>query len=127
MVILFIVSRLLGFAVGTIVCLGACAWAGVVIGATLGLLVGFLIGMLLQEFGEIAIRLRMKFLDTANLRARLERDQCLSHLIIAELVSRGDPVEPFRDQVETLIRSNSFFQRSSGKQCRKKWFRDMTP
>ena len=71
--------------------------------------------------------LRMKFSDTASLRARLERDQCLSHLIIAELVSRGDPVEPFRDQAETLIRSNSFFQRSSGKQCRKKWFRDLTP
>ena len=83
--------------------------------------------MLFQEFGEIAIRLRMKFSHTTVLRARLERDQCLSHLIIAELVSRGDPVDQFRDQVEALIRSNSFFLRGSGKQCRKKWFPDMTP
>jgi len=127
MVIIFVVSRLLGFAVGALVCLGACVWAGVVIGATLGLSVGYLVGMLLQEFGEIAIRLRMKFSDTASLRARLERDQCLSHLIITELVSRGDPVEQFRGQVEVLIRSNSFFRRSSGKQCRKKWFPDMNP
>ncbi len=125
MAIVFIVSRLLGFAVGVLICLGACVWAGVVIGATLGISVGYLAGALLQEFGLIGIRLRLKFLDTAILRARLVRDDCLSHLLITELVSRGEPVEQFRTHVEALVRSDSVFRRSSGKECQKKWFPDM--
>jgi hypothetical protein len=92
MVIIFHLSRLLGLAVGVLICLGACAWAGVVIGATLGISVGYLVGALLHEFTLIGIRLGMKFCDTTKLKARLERDHCLSHLIIGELVSRGEAV-----------------------------------
>jgi hypothetical protein len=127
MLIIFQLSRLLGLAVGALVCLGAFAWAGVVIGATLGISVGYLVGALLHEFALIGILLGMKWSDTMKLKARLERDYCLSHLIIAELVSRGEPVEQFRGLVEGLLRSDSAFRRSYGKMNRHKWFPDMKP
>ena len=72
-------------------------------------------------------RLGLKWSDTTKLQARLERDCCLSHWIIAELASRGEPVEQFRDYVESLLRSNSFIRRSCGKMIRRKWFPDMKP
>jgi hypothetical protein len=97
----------------------------VLIGATLGISVGCLAGALLHEFALIGMRLGMKWSDTTKLKSRLERDYCLSHLIIAELVSRGEPVQQFRGHVEALVRSNSASRRSCGKECRKKWFPNM--
>ena len=64
--IIFHLSRLLGLAVGALVCLGACAWAGVVIGATLGISVGYLVGAPFHEFALIGIRLGMKWSDASR-------------------------------------------------------------
>lgn len=127
MILIFHLSRLLGFVVGALICLGACAWAGVVIGVTLGISVGYLVGALLYEFGLIGIRLGLKWSDTTKLKGRLERDHRLSHLIIAEMVSRGEPVEQFRGHVEALIRSDSASLRRCGKACQRAWFPNRTP
>jgi len=131
MVFMLHLSRLLGLvlglAAGAVIGLGASAWAGVVIGAILGVSVGFLAGALVPEFARILIRLVLKWSDGTRLRARLEHKHCLSHLIITELVSRGEPVEQFRGYVESLIRSDSAARRSCGKMSRRKWFPDMKP
>jgi hypothetical protein len=129
--IIFLLSRilgvLLGLAVGAVIAVGASAGAGVFIGVILAISVGFLVGSLPHEIALVLIRLVFKWRDKNKLRAQLESDYWLSHLIIAELVSRGEPVEQFRGYVESLLRSDSAFRRSYGKMNRRKWFPDMKP
>jgi hypothetical protein len=106
---------------------GASAGAGVVTGVILAICVGFLVGNLPHEIALVLIRLVFKWRDKNKLRAQLESDYWLSYLIIAELVSRGEPVEQFRGYVESLLRLDSAFRRSYGKVNRRKWFPDMKP
>jgi hypothetical protein len=126
MVIIFQLSRLLGvvvgLAVGGLVGFGASAWAGVPIGVVLGFSAGFLVGALVHEFAVIGIRLGLKCSNTTKLKARLGCDYCLSHLIIAELVNRGEPSEQFRGHVESLPTSASGPHRSIGKRLQRQWF-----
>jgi len=131
MTILFLVSRvvgaLVGVGLGLVIILFASAWAGIPISIALGVSVGCLFGLVPPEFVRHGIKFSLHWSETAGLKERLHREHGLAPLIIEELVSRGEPVEQFRDYVESLLRSNSFIRRRCGKECRKKWFPNMTP
>ena len=126
MTIIYLFSRVLGALVGVglglVILFFASAWAGIPIGIALGVSVGCLFGLVPPEFVRHGIKFSLRWSDTARLKERLRREHGLALLIIEQLVSRGEPVEQFRDYVESLLRSNSFIRRSCGKECRKKWF-----
>lgn len=129
MTFIFHLSRLLGVLLGAglglAVIFFASAWAGIPIGIALGVAAGYLFGLLPPELVRHGIKFSLRWSETARLKERLHQDHGLAPLLIEELVSRGEPVEQFRDYVESLLRSNSFFRRSCGKKCRKKWFPNM--
>ena len=131
MTFIFHLSRLLGVLLGAglglAVIFFASAAAGIPIGVILGVAVGYLFGLLPPECVRHGIKFSLRWSDTAGLKERLHREHGLAPLIIEELVSRGEPVEQFRDYVESLLKSNSFIRRSRGKECREKWFPTMTP
>jgi hypothetical protein len=129
--LLYLLSRvlgaLLGVGLGLVIILFASAWAGIPIGVILGVAVGCLFGLVPPEIVRHGIKFSLRWSETARLKERLHREPGLAPLIIEELVSSGEPVEQFRDHVESLLQSNSFIRRSAGKECRKKWFPAMTP
>ena len=131
MTIIYLLSRVLGALVGVglglVIIFFASAWAGIPIGIALGVSVGCLFGLVPPEFVRHGIKFALRWSETARLKERLHREHGLAPLIIEELVSRGEPVEQFRDYVESLLKSNSFIRRSRGKECREKWFPTMTP
>jgi len=131
MTIVYLLSRVLGALVGVglglVIIFFASAWAGVPIGIALGVSVGWLFGFLPPEIVRHGIRISLRWSETARLKERLHREHGLAPLIIEELVSRGEPIEQFRDYVESLLRSNSFIRRGGGKMIRRRWFPDMKP
>jgi len=131
MTIIYLLSRVLGALVGVglglVVIFIASAWAGIPIGVILGVAVGYLFGLLPPECVRHGIKFSLRWSDTARLKERLHRERGLAPIIIEELVSRGEPVEQFRDYVESLLRSNSFIRGSCGKECRRRWFPNMNP
>lgn len=131
MTILFLLSRalgaLFGVGLGLVVLFFASAWAGIPIGIALGVSVGCLFRLVPPEFVRHGIKFSLRWSGTAQLKERLHREHGLAPLIIEELVSRGEPIEHFRDYVESLLRSNSFIRRGRGKKIRRKWFPDMKP
>ena len=130
MTFIFHLSRvtgvLLGVGLGLVILFFASAAAGLPIGVILGVAVGYLFGLLPPECVRHGIKFSLRWSDPARLKESLHREHGLAAVIIEELVSRGEPVEQFRDYVESLLRSNSFIRRSCGKECRKKWFPNMT-
>jgi len=120
-------SALVGVGVGLIIIFFVSAWAGIPIGIALGVSVGFLFGLVPPELVRHGIKFSLRWSQTARLKERLHREHGLAPLIIEELVSRGEPIEHFRDYVESLLRSNSFIRRGCGKMIRRKWFPDMKP
>ncbi len=67
----------------------------------------------------------MKRSSNDNLRQRLESQYYASHMIIAELVTRGEPVEAFRDVVSQIASLNSDV-RLFGELNAKLWFPDLS-
>jgi len=122
-----VLGVLLGVSLGLAITFFACAWAGIPIGVILGVAAGYLFGLLPPECVRHGIKFTLRWSDTVDLKERLNRECGVAAIIIEELVSRGEPVEQFRDFVDALVRSNSAFRRSCGKQCRKKWFPSTTP
>ena len=116
---------LLGVAIGAVLILFASAWAGIPVGVALGGAVGCLAGLLPPELVRHGIKFSLRRTDTHRLRQRLRREHGLALLIIEELVSRGEPVGQFREEVESLLHSRSMNRRSIGRQIRRKWFPDM--
>jgi hypothetical protein len=120
-------GALVGIGVGLIIIFFASAWAGIPIGIALGVSVGCLFGLVPPEFVRHGIQFSLRWSETARLKERLRQEYGLAPLIIEELLSRGEPIEHFRDHVESLLRSNSFIRRGCGKMIRRKWFPDMKP
>jgi hypothetical protein len=131
MAFIFHLSRvtglLLGVGLGLAILFFASAAAGIPIGVILGVAAGYLFGLLLPECVRHGIKFSLRRSQTARLKERLHREHGLAPLIIEELVSRGEPIEHFRDYVESLLRSNSFIRRGCGKMIRRKWLPDMKP
>lgn len=126
---IFQVMQLLGVGVGLVLGLvighQEFGLTGAVIGAVTGVVCGYLLGALPYAIAGIWIRHDLKHCDTAELKARLDRQYAISHLIIAQLVRRGQPVEQFRAYVDSLRHSDSADRRRFGDLNHRIWFPEL--
>ena len=91
-------------------------WVGLVLGGVTGFFVGGVLGRLPYAIAGEILKRNLKRCDVATLRSRLDREYYISHLIIAQLLVRGEPIESFRDYVAGLRRSDSPDRRRFGEQ-----------
>jgi hypothetical protein len=99
--------------------------AGAIGGGFVGLLAGFVVGRLPWVIGWAWMRRDLKRSSAGDLRRRLESQYFVSHLIIAELVTRGEPVESFRDLVVRQLNSDSPDVRRFGEANAALWFPEL--
>jgi hypothetical protein len=102
-------------------------WLAVIVVTPLGFIVGAFIGNLPWVAVWAWVRYDFRRSGAAELKQRLEREYYLSHLLIAELVSRGEPVEQFRDYVVGLLRSDNSDEQRFGEASARIWFPDLLP
>ena len=95
---------------------------GGVLGSIAGVAAGLTIGRLPFFLSFWSLRLSLKRASVADLRSQLERRYFISHLIIAELVTRGEPVESFRSIVEQQLASQSTDVQRFGRANAQVWF-----
>jgi hypothetical protein len=98
---------------------------GGILGSTVGIAVGWIAGRLPFVVSFWWLRRSLKRASVANLRSRLEREYFISHLIIAELVTRGEPVESFRLTVEHQLASQSADVQRFGQTNAQLWFPEL--
>jgi hypothetical protein len=96
-------------------------WVGLVLGGVAGFFVGSVLGRLPYAISSELLKRNLKRCDVPTLRSRLEREYYISHLIIAQLLIRGEPIESFRDYVAGLRRSHSPDRRRFGEQLLRIW------
>jgi len=111
MLTIFHILQLAGTVAGAVVGfrLGASVGGtvGGIIGSVAGIVVGWVIGRLPFALTMWSLNRSFKRASVADLRLRLEKEYFISHLIIAELVTRGEPVESFRTVVAHQLASSS--------------------
>lgn len=100
-------------------------WRGAIIGSLLGALIGIFIGNLPFFVGTWYLWINLKLSDSSKLKNRLETDFFISHLIIAELVIRGEDTEQFKDYVLNLLQSEYSNQRRFGWHNLNIWFPEL--
>lgn len=103
-----------GFAVGVILGYGWFGWLGGVLGGAVGYFAGCIPGRVPLAISSAMLKRDLKRCDVVTLRTRLAREYYISHLIIAELVVRGEPIESFRDHISDLLCSASSDRRRFG-------------
>jgi hypothetical protein len=96
--------------------------AAALLGAILGVSVGWFLGRLPFYFTLRSLLRALKGAASPELRSRLDREYFISHLIIAELISRGESVESFRSVVVSQLRSPSADVRRFGTANASVWF-----
>ncbi len=103
----------------------AFAWPGALVGALLGGLAGLLVGDLPWMASWAWMRYDLKRSSVPRLKQRLQREYFVAHLLIGELVSRGEPLEQFRAHVAALMRSGDAPERHFGEAAARLWFPDL--
>jgi hypothetical protein len=98
---------------------------GAIIGTPLGLYLGNFVGQIPWLLTWKLMRRDLKRSPTEALRARVDENPFISHLAIAELVIRGEPVEDFRPAVVRQLQSSSPLVRHFGEANAKLWFPDL--
>ena len=98
---------------------------GGVLGSIAGIAVGWTVGRLPFVVSLWSLRRSFNRASVADLRSRLEREYFISHLIIAELVTRGEPVESFRSVVEHQLASQSADVQRFGRANAQVWFPEL--
>lgn len=99
--------------------------AGAAIGTMAGLAVGTIIGRLPWTLVATYMRWDLKRSNVEKLRTRVDREPFISHLLIAELVSRGESSDSFRTTVIKQLQSPSPLEREFGEVNAKLWFPDL--
>lgn len=110
-----------GLAVGVIFGHGWFGWLGVFLGGAIGFFAGRILGRVPLAISSAMLKRDLKRCDVSTLRSRLEREYYISHLMIAELLLRGEPIESFRDYVSELLRSDSPDRRRFGERILQIW------
>jgi hypothetical protein len=99
-------------------------WGGLG-GAIIGVVVGWFVGNIPAVYASNKLKRELKQTPDDELKARLVSQYYISHLIIAELVVRGHPVEDFRDYVLTRINSEHIDQRRFAWTNLRIWFPEL--
>jgi hypothetical protein len=94
---------------------------GMIVGALLGLFIGFLVGKIPYIIAVQTLVRNLHRCDAVTLRSRLNQEYYISHLIIAELLLRGETIESFRGYVSGLLLSDSPDRRRFGKEVVRIW------
>src|SRR5262245_17911050 len=126
MITIFHLLELLGFLCGAVVGLTV-GWLyfgliGALVGGLGGAFVGRIVGRVPWVLAFALMRCDLKCSSTEALRERLKREYYISHLIIAELLTRGEPVESFRAAVLDQLRSGDADVRRFGEVNAELWF-----
>jgi hypothetical protein len=100
-------------------------WLGAIIGAAAGFYVGSCLGRVPFIVSFAFLRRNLARTDTATLKTRLEAEYYISRYILAELAIRHEPIEPFRDYVAGLLRSDDPDRRQHGHGTAQIWFPDL--
>ncbi len=122
---IFHLSELMGVLFGTAaggfvggMCFG---WVGAILGVVLGFFVGQILGRVPYAIAGQMLKSNLVRCDVPTLRSRLDKEYYISHLIIAQLLIHGEPVESFRDYVAGLRHSDSPDRRRFGEQLLRIW------
>jgi hypothetical protein len=99
--------------------------AGGIIGLICGAVLGGVIGRLPFDLSMFLIRRALGRSSNHDLHERIDREHYLSHLIIAELISRGEAVGTLRDVVQSQLSSASGEVRHAGQRNARLWFPDL--
>lgn len=99
--------------------------AGGISGGFVGAAVGWVVGRLPFVLGMGWVHCGLRRSSTPDLRAQLESDYYVSHLIIAELTARGEPLESVRRVVVAQLTSPSAHERTFGEANARVWFPDL--
>ncbi len=102
-------------------------WLSVLVAAPLGFIAGAFVGNLPWVAAVAWMRYDFKRCSVAKLKQRLENEYFISHLLIAELVIRGEPLEQFRGYVAGLLQSANPDRPRFGKMNAQIWFPDLLP
>jgi len=100
-------------------------WFGTILGWALGLTIGYFVGSIPFVITAMVVRFKLKRTTNENLKKQLWEQYFISHLIIAELVARGEPVEQFRNYAESLFYSTDEDRKKYGVGLAKMWFPDL--
>lgn len=114
-----------GFTFGVTIGWGNFGVFGAIAGGFLGVCGGFVVGQLPWVLASIWFRGELKRAGIAELRERLRTEHYTSHLLIAELVSRDEPLEDFRDVVVAQLHSELTIVRRVGEENARLWFPDL--
>ena len=85
-----IVGIVIGLICGIFVGKSYFGWFGIVFGGLLGVILGLIFGKIPFWVGSFYLHRELQRSSTETLKQRLEKDYFISHLIIAELVRRGE-------------------------------------
>lgn len=96
-----------------------------VLGLIAGIAIGWIVGRLPFAIPFWSLRRSLKRASVPDLRARLGQEYFISHLIIAELVTRGEPVESFRSVIEHQLASPSADVQRFGRANAQLWFPEL--
>ena len=98
---------------------------GGVAGVAVGVAVGWAVGRLPFIVASGSLQRSLKRAPSSDLRARLDREYFISHLIIAELVRRGEPVESLRQFVTAQLTAVSSDVQRFGRANAQTWFPEL--
>lgn len=98
---------------------------GAGVGVIVGIVVGWAAGRAPCFFVSRFFHKSLKQTNSSNLRSRLVDEYYISHLIIAELVSRGESVESFRQIVAMQLNSESLDVQRFGQANAQAWFPEL--
>lgn len=93
--------------------------------AVIGWIVGAFVGNLPWAVAWAWMRYDLKRTGVEKLKERLQREFFIAHILIGELVSRGEPLEQFREHVVRLLHSSTLAERQFGQRAASVWFPDL--
>jgi hypothetical protein len=101
------------------------SWPGAVVGTVVGFFVGSILGRIPFAIAFAFLRRSLTRTNTDVLKTRLQREYYISHYILAELAIRHEAIQPFRDYVSDLLRSDDPDRRRHGHITAQIWFPDL--
>jgi hypothetical protein len=94
---------------------------GMILLGLAGLFIGLFMGRLPYLVALQTLMRNIQRSDAATLRLRLDKEYYISHLIIAELLLRGENIESFRGYISGLVNSDSPKRRRFGQEVLRIW------